>query len=85
MEITFEITSTCSGIVERVYPRESSYVHEREVVCRVRKEDGTVVGLYSQFGGTLSSLHIAEGYKVTPDMVVATLKEKISAIGLSSD
>lgn len=85
MKITFEIVSTCHGVVESLMQTEGSYVCEREVLCLVKTSGGKLVEVPATFSGYLSSFHVSLGDLVGPEMVLARLTEDALTLCASCD
>lgn len=85
MLIRFEICSSCYGVVEEVRKRERTMVYEQEVLCLVKKPDGSSLEVPVSFSGRLASVAVKQGDRVIPDMVLAHIEEEIGKIGMGSD
>lgn len=85
MVISFEVTSPCEGVVRKIARNLEEYVYERDLLLSVQAADGTISQVYAHFGGTLTQLFVQEGQTVSPNMVLASMTEKLSEVALGSD
>lgn len=85
MIVSFDVTCPYHGVVQQIHSSEKEYVYERSALFTVRTLSGSVVEVFSSFGGTLTSLLVSKGQQVSPKMVVASVSEELSQISLGSD
>lgn len=85
MIVSFEVTSPCEGIVQKITSTLNEYVYERGVLLSVREADGSISEVFAQFGGILTNLYVKEGQPVAANTVLASITEKLSNVTLASD
>ncbi|WP_221565833.1 hypothetical protein [Alkalihalobacillus sp. TS-13] len=75
------IYSPCDGKVENILVYESSHIYEWEKLFLIREENGSVKEVTIGLSGLITSLEVKENQNVTPNTVLAKIKEDLLITG----
>ncbi|MBM7646971.1 biotin carboxyl carrier protein [Scopulibacillus daqui] len=75
------IYSPCHGKVENIFINESAYVYEWEKLFLIRNNRGFLEEIAVGMSGLITSLEVKPNQEVTPDTVMAKVKEDLFISG----
>ncbi|MFC7392172.1 hypothetical protein [Scopulibacillus cellulosilyticus] len=75
------IYSPCHGKVENIFVNESSRVYEWEKLFLIRNEKGVLEEIAVGMSGLITSLEVKPNQNVTPNTVMAKVKEDLFVSG----
>ncbi|WP_408010335.1 hypothetical protein ACJROX_08590 [Pseudalkalibacillus sp. A8] len=75
------IYSPCDGKVENILVNESSHIYEWEKLFLIREKNGSIKEVTVGLSGLITSLEVKENQNVTPNTVLATIKDDLLITG----
>ncbi len=75
------IYSPCDGKVENIFVHESSHIYEWEKLFLIKEKNGSVKEVTVGLSGLITSLEVKENQNVTPNTVLAKIKEDLLITG----
>lgn len=75
------ITSPYDGVIEKIFVQRHSQVYERDVLFKIRPNDGGLRTITASLSGSVQSLEVNEGEEVVLGMVLAYIAEDLFMSG----
>jgi biotin carboxyl carrier protein len=81
LDLIQPIYSPCYGKVENILVNESSHIYEWEKLFLIREKNGSIKEIRVGVSGLVTTLNVKENQNVTPNTVLAKIKEDLFITG----